>query len=34
MAWPIDQAQWTSVDLSGLTVVAVVNATDTLGMAA
>ena len=33
MAWNIDQGTWTSVDLSGLTVVAVVNATDTLGMA-
>ena len=33
MAWHIDQGTWTNVDLSGLTVVAVVNATDTLGMA-
>ncbi len=32
MAWHIDQGTWTNVDLSGLTVVAVVNATDTLGM--
>jgi hypothetical protein len=33
MAWHIDSGTWTNVDLSGLTVVAVVNATDTLGMA-
>jgi len=33
MAWHIDQGTWTNVNLSGLTVVAVVNATDTLGMA-
>ncbi len=34
MAWHIDQGTWTNVDLSGLTVVAVVNAADTLGMPA
>jgi hypothetical protein len=33
MAWHIDQGTWTNVDLSGMTVVAVVNAADTLGMA-
>jgi hypothetical protein len=33
MAWHIDQGAWGNVDLSGLTVVAVVNAPDTLGMA-
>jgi hypothetical protein len=32
MAWHIDQGTWGNVDLSGLTVVAVVNAVDTLGM--
>jgi len=32
MAWHVDQGTWTDVDLSGLTVVAVANATDTLGM--
>jgi hypothetical protein len=33
MAWRIDQGTWGNADLSGLTVVAVVNAPDTLGMA-
>src|SRR5271169_1234857 len=32
MAWHVDQGTWNNVDLSGLTVVAVVNAVDTLGM--
>jgi hypothetical protein len=32
MVWHVDQGTWTNVDLSGLTVVAVVNAADTLGM--
>jgi hypothetical protein len=32
MAWHVDQGTWSNVDLSGLTVVAVVNAADTLGM--
>jgi hypothetical protein len=32
MVWHVDQGTWTNVDLSGLTVVAVVNSVDTLGM--
>jgi hypothetical protein len=32
MAWHIDQGTWNNVDLNNMTVVAVVNAVDTLGM--